>query len=323
MAEPEVEPRFGPAPAARPVEIKDEPISIKAEPAEEPKAMPLETKPETPSEPKLETPATLPRPAIPTSHETPSRPLIFGIIVIAVLILSTLGAFLYLQNRSLQTQLTTIQTIESQRELSPTPTPTEVMAKEVTGGAFTDLPAILAIARQESPTAQLLMMTAEITIPADRSPGTADTASFQYWFRRGPGILEYFQVTKEPGKDPQIIKPAFISPDDNIPDLVEFYQAQTLGLDTFPANALAWDQLVADYAGTTEPIAVTAKYLRAVPSTPGVAPKPINLWQLTYKFDPASGLTDSVVQIDAVTQQVLFTNIPTPTAPAETGGSPS
>jgi hypothetical protein len=304
------------APAARePVMIRDEPISMR--PEVKPAEVPFQAK--TPEMVRPVTPV-MPRPAMPPmAHETPGKPLILGIVAIVVLILSTLGAFFYIQNRGLKTQLTTLQSIESNREVPGTPSITPQVTGEqaaATGGAFSEMAKILPVARQESATAQMIMITSEIGIPTSGSMGNSNVGTFQYWFRRGSGVAEYFQVTKDPGKDPVIIKPAFISPDNNIPDLISYYDSKTLGLDTFEANSVAWTKLVSAYAGSKMPISVSAKYLRTQPSAGSV--DAVNLWQLSYKFDPASGLTDVVVQLNASTQEVLFTNIPQP-SPTQSG----
>jgi hypothetical protein len=240
-------------------------------------------------------------------------------VAIAVLILTTLGAFLYIQNRGLKNQISTIQRIESGREV-PSTTPTEIVVSPTpevaTDGAFFELPNILPTALQESATAQLLMVTTDISIPSGKDMTKAARGTFQYWFRQGPGLATYFQVVKAPDSAPTVVKPAFVNPDNNIPDLLPLYQAKTLGIDVFQANAIAWNQVV-NFTGTSTPINISAKYIRSMPTSGSTSE--VNIWQVTYKFDPASAVTDKVVQIDANSQQILYVNTPKPTS----GNSPS
>lgn len=284
--------------------------------------------PTTPA-PKEPEPKATPMPATlsTTHHEFPAKALTYGLVIIALLVLSTVGAFLYIQNMGLRNQLMTLQNIQLQRQLpETTPTATEsaispTPSSLVQGGAFAQLSKVLPIARSESATAQLLMVTADLAIPVGRLLSQVDQGSFQYWFREGAGIKRYFQVILETDQNPRV-QPATISPDNDIPDLIASYEAQTLGIDTFAANQIAWEEVVGPLAGTNIPTAINAKYTRAIPSG-STQTAPVNLWQMTYQFDPASGLTSFVVQIDAQTMTVIYTNAPTPSPTQASTGSPS
>ncbi len=265
-------------------------------------------------------PATLP---LEVTEHTAGKPLLVGIFAIILLVLITASTFLYIQNQGLQQQLATLQSIESSRQiLSPTPTAaaeTAITPETIatpSGGVFTNLESVLAKARTESPTAQLLMVTAEITVPST-SVAEANSATAQYWFRRAPGEKDYFQVIVLPGSQPEVSKPATVSPDTNTPDLIAQYSAQSLGLDIFEANQLAWNTVNSVAAGST-PAKIEAKYIR-VPAEGDS----INVWQVTYKFAEGAGISDLVVQINANTQQVIFTNLPEPTPTPAAINSPS
>jgi hypothetical protein len=176
------------------------------------------------------------------------------------------------------------------------------------------------MAREESATGQLIMIDAEFSLPTGSTPTNIDANAdkYKYYFRRGPGILEYFQVTIERGGEPELFSSAIVNPDDDIPDLIPFYEAQTLGLDILEANRIAWQR--ASSVTTTMPQTIKGKYIRATPTTTNGQAEATNIWQVSYIFGEGSGLENLVFQIDASNGTILYTNMitPTPTPTEET-----
>ncbi len=286
-----------------------------------PTPAPLETPPTL-------SPATTPTrlsPAAPRESRSPT-PIIFTVLGGGLLVATASTAFLWIQNQSLKQQLATIQAVEAGRELPPTPTPSVSQTPTATPTttalltAFTRIDDVIKRAQQEASTAQLLMITSDnIGTTPESSPSTLNTTGtiYKYWFRKAPGTTSYFYVQAAERGDLNVVAPATVSPDNNIPDLVSYRKNNQLGLDADQAHTLIWTQLLNDYTQGNRPTGITAKYLRSVPSNPSIN-TPVNLWQLVYKFDPSAGIKDIVVQVNANTKQVIYSNLPknitTPTA---------
>lgn len=320
-----------PVPAPKPAPIAaPEPVK-----APEPATAPQPTPPAPKPAPANVTPATM-TPAYPPKGPASASPIIFAALGGGLLLTTAGTAFFWVQNQTLKHQLTTLQSIEAQRELNATPTPTPTATATPTQGAdntgttnlaFNRINDVVNAAQQFSSTAQLLMITTTGSMTVnDSAPTSLDTSkvSYNFWFRKAPGTKSYFYVTTDPaGGDPKVVSPANVTPDNNIPDLLDSMKNNALGIDADQAHSMAWSMLLASYSSGNRPSSISAKYLRSIPSNPTIS-TPVNLWQLTYKFAPSVGIKDVVVQVDANGKKIIYTNIPsnltTPT-PTATGSA--
>lgn len=279
-------------------ETTETPAALPAVQAEEPKVIPLHAQPpkELPKPPQ-ERPATLP--STPDSRPSSIAALILGVLLLVAIAAAT---FFYMQNRALSQQINVLQSTQAGRELQPSPTPTveatisatPTPSSSASPSAFTNLSNIISIARQESSSAQMLMITSD-------NVANPDTASYKYWFRRGPNLQQYFYIQAGITGEPQLYTQATISPDNNIPDLIPAFEAGNLGISDQDAHALAWTQVSATVNNQT-PSTVNAKFINSRPSNPEITQN-INLWQLTYSFP---GRSNIIVQINANTSEIVY-----------------
>lgn len=281
------------------------PAAIAASPiADQKTTIPLYDRPKLtdPTPEPVRTPATL------QTHDA-SRSLSFATILLGIIALIAVaaGSFFYLQNRTLKQQISVLQSTQAGRqvpEITPTPTvevstqsAVPTVSPSATFSAHTNLPSIISIARQESPTAQLLMITSDdIAKPSD--------SVYRYWFRRGAGQQQYFYVQQGRTGEPQLFTQATVSPDNNIPDLIPLYEANQIGIDDQTAHTIAWTQMSGSLNNAT-PRSVSAKFIRSRPSNSQITDN-INLWQLTYSF---TGRPNIIIQIDATTSQVVYSTL--------------
>jgi hypothetical protein len=256
----------------------------------------------TSEEPK---PASLPeKPIVGDYLHSKNKPAIIAITSVVLLVITAGLAFLYVQNNRLKGQIRTIEDINSQRNLpplSPTATPSG-MAEANPYTVFSDLDAVVTKAQAESTSAQLLMITVDNLSLKDNK-----AATYNYWFRTGPGTGEYFQIAKPSAGEYQLIKPATVNPDNNIPDLLESKKANTLGIDDQQVIKLGWEKVASQFSQGNEPQRIGLIYIIANPSNPAIT-TPVNLWQVTYFFPKEAGVEDVIIQVDANNQNVVFTN---------------
>lgn len=269
---------------------------------EEPKVIPLHAQPAKPT-PKPEStihPATL--------HTTNNRTGSIAALILGILLLLAIAAatFFYMQNRALTQQINTLQSTQAGREIpTPSPSPTPITTgsavptpnPDASPSAFTNLSNIINIARQESATAQMLMITSD-------NVANVNTAVYKYWFRTGPNQQQYFYIQAGLTGEPQLYTQATISPDNNIPDLIAMYETGELGIDDQAAHALAWTQ-VSTAVNDQTPSAVSAKFIRSRPSNPEITDA-INLWQLTYTFP---GRSNIIIQVNAQTSEIVYSTL--------------
>lgn len=274
---------------------------------------PIMTEQNSPTPPTPPAPPPPPQPATLPAGVPSAAPLKLGLIVGVALIIvgsTSIAAFLFVQNKNLSSQLSTIQNTLKQRELNTTPTPSvlvnspeEDQTNNSTTSAVTSmstkLNVIIPFATKESPTAQLLMIT---------NTNILDTTTpFKYWFRRAPSTRNYFVISQVGLETPTLLTQANVTPDNNIPDLIKEHNDGTLGIDAESAYNVAKNSILGSYS-STPPQTVSAKFLRSGATNSAI--KETNIWQLVVKYPTDSKLADAVIQIDANTQGIVFTNIP-------------
>lgn len=244
-----------------------------------------------------------------------SRLFILVLAGIAILTIA-LSAFLYLQNNTLKEQVNILQSTEAGRQLSPTDQnslsennqtaegqPTESPNPEpiTLPSAFTHLTEVIDIARQKYSTAQLLMITTDNLL-------TLEDNVYRYWFRQAPNTQSYFYIQYSQQEEPQLVVNAVVNPDNNIPDLIPFFEQNQLGASDIDAHAIAWSKAISPTIPNLTPSVVKAKFIRALPSSAG-STDITNIWQLTYSFPQQANQKDIVVQIDSTTQEVLYSTL--------------
>ena len=260
--------------------------------------------------PSPPTPPPTPRPAALPANVPSAIPFKLGLIIGVALIVigsTAAAAFLYVQNKSLNSKLSAIQDTLKQRELTATPTPSspvpspeEDLNTTVTPASMsTKLNTILPFATKESPTAQLLMIT---------NANILDAATpYKFWFRRAPNTRNYFVIEQIGSETPTLLTQANVTPDNNIPDLIKEHNDGTLGIDAGTALDIAKTTVLADYT-TVSPTLVSVKFVRSGATNSAI--KEMNIWQLVIKYPTDAKLADVVVQIDANTKDIVFTNVP-------------
>lgn len=267
-------------------------------------------------------PATLPdKPIIGDYLQSRNKPAIIAITSVILLVITAGLAFLYVQNSRLKGQIRTIEDINSQRNLppiSPTASPS-AMAQNKNTSVFADIDTVIAKAQSESATAQLLMVTVDGQTLKDSKGST-----YNYWFRTGPDTGQYFQIAKPYAGEYQLIKPATVNPDNNIPDLLQSHKTNTLGIDDQQVIKLGWEKVASQFSQGNEPQTISLIYIVANPSNPAIT-TPINLWQVSYLFPQESGVEDVIIQVNANNQNIVFTNknITVPTNEATVSATPT
>lgn len=285
-----------------PEDYSDTPVS----PSPTPSFSPANSQP--PKNPSLppHKPATPPR-----SHS--GKPPFLLLIILAIFAFSStlIAAFLFVRSQTLSQQVATLQSIQDARQLSPTPTstsntslsPTPQTTPSVTPPSTSPdsyspgLSDIITLAQDDSPNAQLLMITSDNILDPD--------PVFNYWFRTAPDIKTYFFIKSSSNTPPQLMRPATVTPDNNIPDLIPDIQAGNVGLSANQALNLA-NQTLTDNNITSTPISVKAQYIKSLPSISQKGDQAANLWQLSYSF---SDHPKVVIQINANSQQIVFDNL--------------
>lgn len=241
----------------------------------------------------------------------------FPLIILVLLLLTTLGGgvYFYLQNQTLRQQLSTIQ---SQLAPSPSPTPTPsptasptaypdsyptieatptptpsptISAQDLT--AFSSLDKVISLAQDNHPQAQLLMITADNIL---------SSPTYKYWFRKQPDLKNYFFIRLTANQGLEYIATATVTPDNNIPDLISFFQDGNLGSSDQDLLSLA--QKKVSSVTSQDPTAVAVKFLRARPSNPQIQEE-INLWQFSFRYSNRDNL---IVQYNAQTQESVYQN---------------
>lgn len=275
-----------------------------------------ENQPPPPTPPK--SPSTKAKPAQPPSRSSLKPVLLIAIILIVIAALAG-GAYFYMQNQALKDQLNSIQA-NLQPTTSPTPTPTPTAnptaspdsypTVEITASptptsspqptissqnltAFSELESVITLAQQNHPQAQLLMIT---------SDNILSSPVYKFWFRNQPDLKDYFNIKLTPSQGLEYISYATVTPDNNIPNLIPFWQEDNLGQSDQQLLSKAQQEI--DTQTDQSPSSIAAKFIRSRPSNPQIQDQ-INLWQFSFKFSNQNTL---IVQYNAQNQQLVYKN---------------
>ena len=286
-------------PEPQPLEDIPKPITADAATAQAPVVPP------TPIPPVLK-PATTP----PSSNNSSA----FFIFVLSIIALSGIaGSILfYRQAQQLQEQIKEITNTLNNQQLNPTATPTTspVPSSSITPTTsstprisptatltpsaptvspasfrtFEDIDQVLKEALKHSPTAQLLLISAE------NPSGNHIT---KYFFRVSPDTKKYFYIAKSSSSLTLIDKQIYVSPDNNIPSLNQIVtDKNTKDLDEIISIT---SKLCPDTSSCTESF-IKAKLVKTT------AP----VWEVTYLI---SDKTKIVFQVEALTGKIAFQSI--------------
>jgi len=180
--------------------------------------------------------------------------------------------------------------------------------------SFDQLDKILKLAFQKDPQAQLLMITAEnILLPHQ--------LLLKYWFRSTDdlGLKTYFYLLTQPGSNIKLFdQNIYIAQDNNTPSINADANSHNLGSDLDTIHKLVQETVISKANLSSDPDTASAQFVKAKLNDS----TEVNIWQITYHY--LDRTTPVVVQINAQTNNVIFTNIKYNISPEEeTSQSPT